>query len=104
MKPHKQIFDRSTMKLECFRRQIGRHRVIDVQQRGGVVSRDLSHVFTDGPVNIHFTSHRNTAPGQTGVVIAGNKFKRLLKGGPAFVGKDGIIPGAQILFHELHQD
>ena len=80
--------------LDLSLKQAGRDRVIDVQQRHGIVRNARADVLRQRAVDIDLTGHGNAAGGQTGIDIARLKAELLRERRPALVGERDVVARA----------
>ena len=89
--------------LDLSLKQAGRDRVIDVQQRHGIVRNARADVLRQRAVDIDLAGHGDAARGQTGIDIARLEAELLREGRPALVGKRDILARALVALGPVEQ-
>jgi len=89
--------------LDLSLKQARRDRVIDVQQRHGIVRNARADVLRQRAVDIDLTGHGNAARGQAGVHIARLKAELLRERRPALVGERDVVARALVALSPVEQ-
>jgi len=89
--------------LDLSLKQSGRDRVIDVEQRHGIVRNARADVLRQCAVDIDLAGHGNAARGKAGVHIARLEAELFRESRPALVGKRDVFARALVVFCPVEQ-
>ena len=100
---HEQVLGLGALEVGLGADHVGRHGVVDIQQRRRRLAGEVAEILTERAVDIHLARHRHAARGQPAVDIARHEAKRPLERRPALVGEDRVLPRAEVGLGETLQ-
>ena len=89
--------------LDALLIHILRHGVVDVEQRGGILSDAGADELAKGAVDVDLATDGDATAGQAAVDVAGHEAEHGLEGGPALGGQRHILAAALVSLHPVEQ-
>ena len=108
MEAHEDILRRvlvaeELLALDALLEHVLRHRVVDVEQRDGILCDAGAYEFRQSSVDVYLARHGNAAAGKTAVHVAGHETELRLEGGPALVGHSHELAAAFVSLYPVEQ-